>query len=218
MQKIFKIAFIVIFVGQLAGRWLSSPWLDYIFKPLIMPCLALYLYFAVQGRLSKFIKFILAGFVLSWLGDIALMLEHFNSQLFLLGLAFFLVAHILYIIAFNTQIQKPFFQEKPLSFIPLFLYGIGFFYLLYPNLQDFTIPVCLYSIVIMTMAAFALNRKNNVSPQSFKLIFRGALFFVLSDSLIALNKFILQIPYHGLWIMLTYMIAQYLIAEGSRQN
>ncbi|SFE39426.1 lysoplasmalogenase [Thermoflexibacter ruber] len=218
MQKIFKIAFIIIFIGQIAGRWFSSPLLDYIFKPLIMPCLALYLYFSVQGRLSKFIKFIIIGFVFSWLGDIALMLEKFNSQLFLLGLAFFLVAHIFYIIAFNTHIQKPFFQEKPLLFVPLFLYGIGFFYFLYPNLQGFTIPVLLYTIVITAMAIFALNRKNNVSLLSFKLIFRGALFFVLSDSLIALNKFMLQIPYNGLWVMLTYMVAQYLIAEGSKQN
>lgn len=183
-----------------------------------MPCLALYLYFSVQSKLSKFIRFIIAGFAFSWLGDIALMLEKYNSQLFLLGLAFFLLAHILYIIAFNTHVQKPFFQEKPLLFVPLFLYGIGLFYFLYPNLQGFTIPVLLYAIVITTMAIFALNRKNNVSPQSFKLIFRGALFFVLSDSLIALNKFMVQIPYHGLWVMLTYMIAQYLIAEGSKQN
>lgn len=218
MQKIFKIAFLIIFIGQIAGRWLSSPLLDYIFKPLIMPCLALYLYFSVQGKLSKFSKFIIAGFTFSWLGDIALILEKFNNQLFLLGLAFFLVAHILYMIAFNIHVRKPFFQEKPLLFVPLFLYGIGFFYFLYPNLQGFTVPVLLYTIVITAMVAFALNRKNNVSPQSFRLIFRGALFFVLSDSLIALNKFMLQIPYSGLWVMLTYMIAQYLIAEGSKQN
>ncbi len=95
---------------------------------------------------------------------------------------------------------------------------MGLFYVLYPNLKSFTIPVILYVIVISLMAIFALNRKNRVTPSSFKLIFLGAVLFVISDSFIALNKFLIQIPYNGVWVMLTYMLAQYLIAEGAKKT
>jgi len=43
----------------------------------------------------------------------------------------------------------------------------------------------------------------------------GALFFVLSDSLLAINRFKMAIPQAGTWIMLTYLIAQFLIVRGA---
>jgi len=49
---------------------------------------------------------------------------------------------------------------------------------------------------------------------SFRLTFIGSILFVWSDSLIAFNKFSLEIPLAGFWIMLTYMAAQYLIMRG----
>jgi uncharacterized membrane protein YhhN len=220
MGNIFKICFWIIFIGQLIGRYMNEPILDFIFKPLIMPCLALYLYFSVPK--TKFVWLILSAFVFSWFGDIALLLESSNNQLFILGLGFFLLAHLLYIFAFrqtDSLDNKPnLLKNKPYLFIPLILYCMGLFYVLYPNLKSFTIPVILYVIVISLMAIFALNRKNRVTPSSFKLIFLGAVLFVISDSFIALNKFLIQIPYNGVWVMLTYMLAQYLIAEGAKKT
>lgn len=223
MQNILKLSFFIIFGGQLVGRYLASDLLDYIFKPLIMPCLIGLLIVSKSKNLSTnalvFQKRILIGFVFSWIGDIALMLEKFNPSLFLVGLSAFLVAHIFYITAFYHSIQsssgRSLFARQFYFFLPLLLYGIGFYYFLFPNLQSFAMPVLVYVVVICAMGCFALNRKGLVKEQSFKFIFYGALWFMLSDSLIAMNKFMLQIPMSGVWVMLTYMIAQYQIMRGT---
>lgn len=76
-------------------------------------------------------------------------------------------------------------------------------------------PVLMYAIIITVMAIMAVNRYGKVNIFSFKLILYGALFFLLSDSALAVNKFAQPIPQAGVLIMGTYMIAQYLIVYGT---
>ena len=72
------------------------------------------------------------------------------------------------------------------------------------------IPVILYTGVIMVMALSALFRK----AEGSSLVLVGAVLFVSSDSLLALNKF--DEPFMGarFWTMATYILAQFLIAAG----
>jgi uncharacterized membrane protein YhhN len=42
----------------------------------------------------------------------------------------------------------------------------------------------------------------------------GSLLFLASDSMIAINKFTTEIPMAGFWIMISYILAQYLIMRG----
>jgi uncharacterized membrane protein YhhN len=221
-----RFLFLIVFIGQLASRYFASEVLDYIFKPLIMPCLAgLLLANASKNLLpneKNFQQRILIGFLFSWIGDIALMLEKFNAVFFLIGLSAFLLAHIFYITAFYTSTQHKFaktlLRRKPFLFLPLIAFGIVFYSFLFPNLRSFALPVLAYVVVICLMACFALNRRGVVNTQSFKLGFYGALWFMLSDSLIALGKFMFQVPMGGLWVMLTYMLAQYLIMRSAVTN
>lgn len=222
-SNLFRIAFVIIFFGQLTGRFLESDLLDYIFKPLIMPCLMGLLLIRkpihVTAYQAKFQKRILGGFAFSWIGDVALMLEKFDSQYFILGLGSFLVAHLCYIAAFYVIIRhgkgSTLLVYKPYLFLPLLAYSVGFYYVLFPNLQSFAIPVLAYVTVICMMGCFALNLKGVVNASIFMPIFYGALWFMISDSLIALNKFMFHVPFGGAWVMLTYMIAQYQIMRGS---
>jgi uncharacterized membrane protein YhhN len=46
----------------------------------------------------------------------------------------------------------------------------------------------------------------------------GAVLFMISDSLIAIDKFATPIPYPTLFIMGTYVFAQYFIAVGVLKN
>lgn len=197
--------------------------INYFSKPLIMPCLAAFFYLTTRtnqrdANTKLADKLMVGGFLFSWFGDIALMLERMNPHLFLLGLGNFLLAHLCYIFAFyystKNSTTPSLLRHKPYFFLPLLMYGFGLFYLLLPNLQHLVMPVFVYALVITLMSIFALNRKNRVSNRSFKFVFYGSLLFVLSDSLIALNKFLLQIPLSGVWVMLTYMLAQYLIMKG----
>jgi uncharacterized membrane protein YhhN len=82
-------------------------------------------------------------------------------------------------------------------------------------LGDFRIPVIVYAVVILSMLAAALNRYGKVNGLSFMLVSLGALLFVASDSMIAINKFYEKFDFARILIMATYLLGQYLIATGS---
>ena len=81
---------------------------------------------------------------------------------------------------------------------------------MWPGLGDLMIPVTIYTTIIMIMAITALFRKANGAS----LVLIGAMFFVASDSLLALNKFYQPFVAAGFWTMLTYILAQYFIITG----
>ncbi|MFM8914325.1 MAG: lysoplasmalogenase family protein, partial [Flammeovirgaceae bacterium] len=60
----------------------------------------------------------------------------------------------------------------------------------------------------------ALFRYGRTTSKSFTYVMMGALLFMTSDSLLAINKFLNPLPLSGISIMLTYCLAQYLIVEG----
>jgi uncharacterized membrane protein YhhN len=76
------------------------------------------------------------------------------------------------------------------------------------------LPVIIYTIVILTMLEAAINRYGKVNRLSFILVLAGAILFVISDSLIALNKFGFPFMFSGVAVMTTYIAAQYLIVAG----
>ena len=78
------------------------------------------------------------------------------------------------------------------------------------------IPVGVYTSVITVMGISAAIRPNSVGKESYALVLSGAVIFMLSDSTIALNKFIYngELPYARVVIMVTYLLAQYLIVQG----
>lgn len=158
------------------------------------------------GFNTKYRKFISFGLLFSALGDF-LLDEYFN--LFVPGLGAFLIAHLWYIAAFLTR-------NKTLQILPaLAIYAIGAVALIfiYPGAGSFLIPVVVYMLVITTMGwrAFAARAYNATA----NLAFIGAMLFIVSDSLIAFNKFYTPIPYHGWLIMISYWAAQYLIFKSA---
>jgi uncharacterized membrane protein YhhN len=61
-----------------------------------------------------------------------------------------------------------------------------------------------------------MNRYGKVSAPSYVWILMGAVLFVASDSILAINKFHHSIEYSRYLIMLTYMLAQYSIVRGAK--
>ena len=135
-----------------------------------------------------------------------------SEQFFTLGLVAFLTAHIMYVLLFlkhrNTKVS-------PFGFIALLLvYAASLFNFLKDGLGVMLIPVVVYMLVILSMATSAYLRKNKVNILSYGFVFLGALFFMVSDSILALNKFYQPIPWSNISIMVTYAVAQYLIVIG----
>jgi uncharacterized membrane protein YhhN len=211
----FPIFYFLLLLGDLLARLSQAdlPYLEYLFKPALMISLGIYFYrqsdALKQGRVDYFL---LAAIVFSCLGDILLM---FEGQ-FIFGLASFLIAHMSYIFAFLKD-NKGFVFNKKDRLIPALLVialGVGFIFYLLPYLGSLKIPVLVYSSVILTMLLTTLNRWKSVRLESFQWVFMGAILFILSDSLLAVNKFAEPFSFAGLLIMLTYGIGQYFIVEG----
>ena len=106
--------------------------------------------------------------------------------------------------------------------MPFLVYGIVMVSVVVPPVYNnpeksmATLPVILYAAILLSMAAFAYNRYGFVNTKSFWLVFIGAVLFVFSDSIIALNflAFPGLIPKPGFVIMTTYVAAEFLIAKG----
>lgn len=122
----------------------------------------------------------------------------------------------MYILVFSKQKGNTNFIS--IFSIVIIAFATGLFSLISKNLEELLIPVVLYILVIMVMVIFAYLRKGAVDYFSFTLVLLGALFFLVSDSLIALNKFYNPLAYPKISIMITYAIAQYFIVIGFLKN
>lgn len=150
-------------------------------------------------------KLLFAALLLSAGGDIALALD--EGQYFTIGLGFFLVAHIVYIVAFSRDFkaQK---SRIPIAVI-LVAYAVTIAIIMTDSLKEMLIPVYVYMVVITLMGIFAAFR----GPKS-KLVLYGALSFIVSDSILAINEFMVSVPASDYLVMLTYYLAQFLIIYG----
>ncbi|MCE4562969.1 lysoplasmalogenase [Maribellus sp. CM-23] len=211
--------FAVIVVGELAGGFIPIKNNELIFKPLIMIWIAGFFFLHAKGIDKTVRKLAGLGFLASWGGDVLLMFTSDNELFFILGIASFLAAQVFYAFLFLRTIEisgkKSFLKKQPVWMIPYIAFGLIVYIVLFPHLDAvLKVAVLVYLIAILIMASTALNRYGNGHPVSFTLVFSGALLFVLSDTLIAANKFLMAIPLGGLLIMTTYIAAQYLIMTG----
>jgi len=213
LNKISKLLFwSSVILVIISGVFPNLYWLNGLCKPLLMPFLALYF---ISFKSIKGYKAVLIALLFSWLGDLLLMFQQKHELFFIAGLVSFLMAHIAYIIAFSMSIKSYQISNKKILIITLIIcYELLFLYFLYPTLNELLVPVILYATVICTMLVFALLRFPHVSMYSFTITFLGALLFVLSDSTIAVNKFLMPFTLAYPVIIALYATGQYLIING----
>jgi uncharacterized membrane protein YhhN len=183
----------------------------YFIKPLALLSLGAYVVVQIRKGKASFSWWLLAAIFFSWLGDIFLM---FQAEIwFMLGLGSFLLAQLAYAWLFRQE-GGGFLRKKPVWALPFLAFGLGLMGWLWPHLGDLKVPVALYASAILLMNLMALSRKEKVSETSFRWVMVGAILFLISDSLIALNKFYQPITGARLLIMLTYLSAQFLLVMG----
>jgi uncharacterized membrane protein YhhN len=209
--------FIAMVILHLISVVFNIEGLRFFTKPLLMPVLALAVYHNSRGPKRSLI---IAALLFSFMGDSFLLLEDKNPLFFIFGLASFLITHILYIIYFLKLKQVNTSLLKSHTYIPLLviLYGIMLVYLLYPSLGDLKIPVIFYAAIICLMLICSVHIYKSVDRSSGLQFITGALLFVISDSLLAINKFYQPFPFAAFLIMLTYCAAQFFIARGFVEN
>ena len=205
--------FILLSILYLAGILFNSTTLLFYLKPaLLLPLIVAV--FISKNFQNKII--LVVALVFSWIGDTLLLFVFKDAIYFMLGLIAFLTAHIFYIILFAKELKKANgkieFRKPGLLIIVIYL--IGLLLILIPHLGSLTIPVIIYSVVISTMLYTACLLSFHWPKPASIYLFTGAISFVLSDSILALNKFYQPIPLSGFLIMATYLYAQWALVKS----
>lgn len=179
---------------------IPSGW-SWLFK--IIP-IALLLQLALTKTNGRVRTLLVLGLVLSAIGDVLLTM----SGLFVQGLVAFLLAQITYTVLFLRQFR---WQTSRLPWAALIvIYGAACTMFIVPAAGDMMVPITAYMIAISVMAIAAGFRND----QQFLWVAMGALIFMISDTLIAVNRFVSPFEYSGIAVMTTYYMAQLLICVG----
>ncbi len=211
-NKKWPLLFTIVFVIQLLAIIIQNETLRTATKPLLLLVLMLYYVF----NTSKKSIIVIAGIALSWLGDVLLIFQENNEMFFTFGLASFLIAQLMYAYYFTVQFKNRQQKFSKILMLVVGLYAAGIYFLLLPKLGAMQIPVLIYALSIscMLIAAvqlFLINKK-------YLLCAIGAILFVASDSILAINKFHTQFLSASFLVMLTYGLAQFLIIAGILKN
>ncbi|WP_028025779.1 lysoplasmalogenase [Enterovibrio calviensis] len=178
-------------------------WQFYLFKPLTIALMMLIV--ITGGEANTYTYIILAGLLFSLFGDVFLMLP---KDRFIPGLLSFLVAHIFYSVAFWQQ-----FDGEMVWWLPSLIgaASVIIFLLLLPNLGPLLVPVGIYIAVIAQMAWGAGEFWMDTHSQTAAYAFGGALLFMVSDTVLAFERFKGPFRLAVVLIMSTYFGAQGLI-------
>ena len=188
-----------------------------LFKPLTMAIAIVYVAnhaypMSATGRfgLNGSCWLLLSALLGSLAGDVFLML---SEHLFIPGLVSFLLAHLCYIALFKQGVG--WFGHRGALGGTLAL-GIGMYAFLWQGglPAALRVPVAVYVVVIALMAAQAWGRHAALRERSSLAVALGACCFMLSDSLLATNRFVQPLPLSQLWVLATYYAAQVLIVSG----
>lgn len=160
-------------------------------------------------------RWILAGLVLSLAGDVALL---WPKEGFLPGLIAFLLAHLAYIAAFHRRVR---FGARWQPFAAYVLVAVLVLIVLWPGIPAaLAAPVLLYVVCLGSMAAQAaavwLAARGTAGEALARSGAIGGALFMLSDALLAFNKFAAPLPAASLLVLGSYWAAQWFIAGSLR--
>jgi uncharacterized membrane protein YhhN len=201
-QRLLLLVAIVFAIGYVATLALRPYTGDFVVKSVPAICLSALALWAVPGLRGRLLS---AALLFCATGDAALGYEH--GENLTIGLGLFLVAQVLFVVTFTRdfKVQKP----RIPGAIFLVAYALLMAFVLRPTLEDMALPVYVYLTVITIMGITAAFRY----PAS-GLVICGALFFIASDSMLAIAEFRGPFRASEYLVMITYYLAIFLIACG----
>ena len=213
-NRIIYILFSIVSFLEILSEYLGLYQCIHIAKPLLMPILICYVFYNINLANKKPKIYLLLALFFSMLGDVFLMFSGVNEMFFLIGLSMFLITHGFYITLFLTNKRSELKLGKVVfSVLIIVSYYLCLMSIIETNLGSYAIPVYVYGIVLsfMLFSAFISSYEKQKT-----VVFFGTIFFILSDSLIAINKFYMteSNEFISSGIMLTYVMGQFLIVYG----
>lgn len=214
MKKYIPVLFWIVLLAQLLfiQQEMATPRL--VSKLLLVPLLVVML--TLNGVSLKQYWRAYVGLFFSWIGDGMLIFP--GAAFFLAGMIAFILAHVHYSLYF-IQLHTARLRWKGnflLFFLGLLLLCLLLFNWLKPYLGVYQLPILLYMAFICLMASLAAHtaEKDGYRALVWRSFIPGALLFVSSDALLAVNKFYGLPLWADIGVMLTYGMAQYFLTIG----
>ncbi|MFZ4478486.1 MAG: lysoplasmalogenase [Rhodoferax sp.] len=190
--------------------------LHFVFKPLTMLLAISWVVVRARqsGALGRFDALLVAALTASLAGDVFLMLP---GGYFIPGLASFLIAHLFYLALFRQGV--PWFPSRR-ALIAVLAVGAAMYAWVWTGLTDpvLKVAVAAYVGVISLMVAQAIGRASVQGDRACAAVALGACIFMLSDALIAVNRFVQPLPLAPLWVLSSYYAAQLLMVHNARPD
>ncbi|TDO23435.1 lysoplasmalogenase [Sediminibacterium goheungense] len=217
-RKILLVIFLLLLLMHCFSIQVEMNQIRTITKVMLVPLLILHLIVNRSFTSAGYLPLIALFF--SWLGDILLLGE--GTAFFLSGMTAFVMTHVSYSLGFLkihpvTTKDRGYFLYP---FMALLIVSSLVFFFLRNDLGSYLIPVFVYMMFISGMAALALHTYANQQVKaivSYTFI-PGALLFVISDALLAINMFRMHHPVLEVLVMLTYGLAQFFIVRGIQKT
>ncbi|MGN6382382.1 MAG: lysoplasmalogenase [Dyella sp.] len=206
--------------GAVLGGLMGAPgaaddwdWLHWTCKPLATVLVIAMAWHTPWPLSARYRRRVLMGLGFALLGDVLLMLP---GDFFVPGLTAFLLAHVSFLAAWLDDSR---FAVRPLAWLACLLAAAVLLWLLWAHVAPaLRVPVWVYALVLATMAGQAVGRAWQHAAMADALAHParraalGALLFMVSDSLLAWDRFRHALPLSALWVLGTYYPAIGLIA------
>ncbi len=207
--------FILASVLNLAGNFVGCTILSICSKPFIVPSLAVLCWFLLkrEGISGSRAATLVSALAFGAAGDILLMFD--GQATFLAGLAAFLMGHVFYLVTIGVPHDVPSDHHFALRVIV----PVALIFIMAMTAQLFKVKGLLGMAVTLYAVAFAFCINAGIHNAVFNrqrlywITVIGYVLFVVSDTILATGKFTgIKIPASGFFVMLTYILAQFLIA------
>jgi len=188
----------------LVGKYGDIAWLVWVFKPLTTGLLCWVAWRRGLGG-DRYAQLVTVGLLLSLAGDVLLI----APSMFIAGLVAFLLAHLCYIGAFATGVG---FFPRLQPFAAAAVVAGAVLLVLWPTLPgSLRMPVLAYVVAIGLMVGQAHARAAVAGLRENRRAAAGASLFLLSDGLLAIDRFHTSFAAAPLLVLGSYWAAQTLI-------
>ena len=213
---VYLIPFLTIFVFALVASHLKEKKSGvYITKPIatLLVIITALLSLTIPETTRQYTILIVVGLIFCYGGDIALMFME-SKKAFLIGLVLFLLGHVVYAVTFLMYGGVP--SEIIWIGLILLIFAVLFYIYLHSGLGKMKVPVAIYILIISAMVTFATATLfSAIVPKTAAwLITIGSILFLISDVVLAINRFKVPLKYDRL-SLIAYYLGQFLIAVST---
>jgi uncharacterized membrane protein YhhN len=205
------VVFLYASVGTITGYGFEKYKCVYFTKPFIMPVLVLYYFFNAHPPHP----ILLIAMICAFMGDFFLMLP-INRKYFIWGRFSFFLMQILFIVfIWNYQLTQIVLSIPAIIIACMYvLFGIIIFGLLYRYFGSLLLLMIFYMLFLLSVSYFCfLNVMEHKTEIAF-VQYSGSLLLLISDTVFAFDSFRKPIRFGGIYIMITYILAQIFLVAG----